>query len=220
MANYFDNDKVTAWILLYLDYDPEERKVNEDALHLREKIVVEVVKIVNAIIFTHKFIVWDDYNDLLQEASEACIKALEKFNPNYITSKGVKATAFNYFSLTAKRCLKYYTIRNKKNRENQPIEDHQFHLETPENHTLTDELAMAAIIRKIRSIMDTKKNQKFLDLVDVLEEYVKKMGTFNKRDFFRFAKFKGWSPNLIRRFMSILKDGRDELYEEIDETSY
>ena len=217
MANYFDNDKVEGWILIYLDYPIEERKVDPEALYLREKIIVEVVKIVNAIIFTHKFTVWEDYNDLQQEATEACIKALEKFNPNFITSKGVKATAFNYFSLTAKRCLKYYTIRNKKNRDNQPIEDHQFHLEADENHIMTDDIAMEAIISKIRSIVDDNKNAKFLGLVDILEEYLNKIGTFNKRDFFRFCKFKGWSPNLIRKFMAIIKDNRDDIYQEVDD---
>jgi hypothetical protein len=36
---------------------------------------------------------------------EACTKALEKFDPTYVTSKGEIATTFNYFSLTAKRCF-------------------------------------------------------------------------------------------------------------------
>jgi DNA-directed RNA polymerase specialized sigma subunit len=116
MANYYNNDEVQSWVVEYLSYPEEERKENDRALFLREKTMVEVGKIVNGIIFKHKFTIWEPYDDLYQEAMEACTKALEKFDPTYVTSKGETATTFNYFSLTAKRCLKFYTMRNKKNR--------------------------------------------------------------------------------------------------------
>ena len=45
---------------------------------IREKIFKEIGKIINGIIFTHRFTVWENYDDLYQEAAEACLKALPK----------------------------------------------------------------------------------------------------------------------------------------------
>lgn len=216
MANYFNNEAITELIVEYLAYPLEDRTVNKQALFLREQILKEVSKIINGIIFTHKFTVWEYYDDLFQEAAMACLKALDKFNPNYITSTGDKATAFNYFSLTAKRCLKFYTIRNKKNRDNLGIDDHSNNLivddDTDRKNT---ETFIENVVQETRIIFQ-KKHKKFNPLVDILDEYLHTMGSFNKRDFFRYSKSFGWSPNLIRKFLKIIKDNKDELIDHID----
>ncbi len=216
MANYFNNEAITELIIEYLAYPLEERTVEKRAIFLREQILKEVSKIINGIIFTHKFTVWEYYDDLFQEAAMACLKALDKFNPNYITSSGDKATAFNYFSLTAKRCLKFYTIRNKKNRDNLGIEDHSSNLTVDDNTSRKDtEDFIDNLVQETRLIFQ-KKHKKFNPLVDILDEYLHTMGSFNKRDFFRYSKSFGWSPNLIRKFLKIIKDNKDELVDHID----
>lgn len=213
MANYFDNDKVQGWVEEYLDYDIEDRKEDYHALFLREKTMVEVGKIVNGIIFKHKFTIWEPYDDLYQEAMEACTKALEKFNPNFITTKGERATVFNYFSLTAKRCLKFYTMRNKKNRDNFAIEDYDntlsYNLDLSES---SQSMISQDFIKHLKEIFVESGYKKFIPIIDILEEYLQKIGYFNKRDFFRFAKSYGWSPNLIRKFLKIIKDNKEEFY--------
>lgn len=209
MANYFNNDIVQGWIEEYLCFEPEERKINPHALHLREKTLVEICKIINGIIFTHKFTVWEPYDDLFQEAVEACIKALEKFNPEYITSAGKKATAFNYFSLTTKRCLKFYTIRNRKFRDNYQLDDYSENLTSSEFvHEMNETIVSDDFIQQLNQIFSDQKTRKLLPLVEILKEYLKKIGQFNKRDFFRFAKSYGWSPNLIRKFLKIIRDSQ------------
>lgn len=213
MANYFDNDATTVLIIEYLSFPLEERTINTRALFLREEILKEVSKIVNGIIFTHKFIVWETYDDLYQEASMACLKALDKFNPEYITSNGKKATAFNYFSLTAKRCLKFYTMKNKRNREGLPIEDHINNL-TIEDRRNTEDF-IKNLIYESRIIVN-KKYKKFNTLVDVLEVYLDTMKSYNKRDFFKYAKAFGWSSNLIRKFLKILKENKSEIEDKIE----
>lgn len=213
MANYFDNDAITILIVEYLAFPIEERTTNKRALFLREQILKEVSKIINGIIFTHKFTVWEYYDDLFQEAAMACLKALDKFNPEYITSNGKKATAFNYFSLTAKRCLKFYTIRNKKNRDNLAIDDHGANLFSEEE--ANNSAFIENFVTEARLIVQ-KKHKKFNPLVDILDEYLHAMGTFNKRDFFRYSKSFGWSPNLIRKFLKIIKDNKDELVDNIE----
>lgn len=213
MANYFDNPVVQGWIEEYLDFPVEERLTNPIPKNLRDKILVEISKIVNGIIFTHHFTIWEDYNDLFQEAMEAVIKALEKFNPNFITSNGTKATAFNYFSLTAKRCLKFYTIRNKKFRNNLDIADYQKDLVSDSDiNNDSYELIHKDFINQLKVIFENSKYKKLMPLIDIMEVYLKKMGIFNKRDFFRFAKFHGWSPNLIRKFLKFVKENEDFFY--------
>lgn len=211
--HYFDNEEVTEWIVEYLDYSDEDRKTLERPLYLRNKILIEVEKIVRGIIFTQKFTVWEPYDDLRQEALEACTKALDKFNPLFITSKGEYATAFNYFSLTAKRCLKFYTIKNQKNRKNKPIEDYQPYLTDEVDITESSKSIVSdSFIIQLKRVFRDNGYDKFLPLVDILQEYLEKIGEYNKRDFFRFAKFMGWSPNLIRKFLKIMNDHKDEFY--------
>lgn len=216
MANYFNNDAITELIVEYLAFPQEERTTDKRALFLREQILKEVSKIINGIIFTHKFTVWEYYDDLFQEAAMACLKALDKFNPNYITSSGEKATAFNYFSLTAKRCLKFYTIRNKKNRDNLTIEEHTNNLIVDDDtDRKNNEAFIENFVDETRLIFQ-RKHKKFIPLVDILDEYLHTMGAFNKRDFFRYSKSFGWSPNLIRKFLKIIKDNKEELVDHID----
>lgn len=243
MSNhYFNNDEVQVWMAEYIKlYKPYEECIKRAKLSarkegkifneaeffenevpdetsfrmnlLKEKIFKEVIKIINGIIFTHKFTIWETYDDLFQEASEACIKALPKFDANFITSKGVKATAFNYFSLTAKRCLKFYTIRNKDHRNHQQIEDHE-HLLKYDNE-FTEDIISENLIKEMKNILK-KNHKKFLPLLDILSEYLIKFQTYNKRDFFRYAKSYGWSPNLIRRFLKIIKEEKEHFYSEFE----
>ena len=208
---YFKNDIVQSWIEDYLSYPLEVRRTDIYCLKLRAKIMVEISKIINGIIFKHKFRIWETYDDLYQEAIEACLKALEKFNPNYITTKGERATAFNYFSLTAKRCLKFYTIRNKKNRDNSQVDEYEnilYHDCDPMENS--NAFVYENFIKELKNIFtEEQKLKKFIPLVSILQNYLEKIGDYNKRDFFRFAKSYGWSPNLIRKFFKIIKEHKE-----------
>lgn len=241
MANYFNNDVVQGWIEDYLDYLKDVNALRQEALltaeglektfseeifiqtinfekrlqmdTLRGNIFKEIGKIINGIIFTHRFTAWENYDDLYQEASEACLKALPKFNPNFITSSGKKATAFNYFSLTAKRCLKFYTIKNKKHRDNYAIDDYAYQLVSDGENHISQSFIHEEIIQNIKRVFNTTKFKKFIPLIEILQEYLEKIGEYNKRDFFRFAKSYGWSPNLIRKFLKIMAEHKEDIYE-------
>ncbi len=212
--HYYDNEVVQGKIEEYLSYPQEERLENSHTLRLREEVLKEVGKIVNGIIFTQKFTIWEPYDDLYQEAMEACTKALEKFNPNFITSKGEKATSFNYFSLTAKRCLKFYTIRNKDNRGHYQIEDYSYLL--PHDFDITEtskSIISESFVKQLKEIFVNKGYKKYIPLIDILHDYLETIGDFNKRDYFRYCKFKGWSPNLVRKFLKIMHEYKEKLYE-------
>lgn len=241
MSNYFDNTKVQGWIEDYLEYLKKLDKLKKNAKEkldskgkefdeeyflqtidweerwqmdfLKEKIFKEIGKIINGIIFTHRFTAWENYDDLFQEASEACLKALPKFDPEFITTKGQKATAFNYFSLTAKRCLKFYTIKNKKHRDNYDIADYTYQITCGDDNHMSQSFIHDEIIKNIKRVFGNNKYKKFIPLVEILQEYLEKIGEYNKRDFFRFAKSYGWSPNLIRKFLKIMFEHKEDIYE-------
>lgn len=198
MALYFNNNNAQELIRLYKNEESEETKS-----HLKDQIMLKVQKIVNGIIFTHKFTAFEHYDDLMQEAMLACIVALERFDPD-------KGTAFNYFSLVAKKSLTYFTLKNKKNRNNHSLDDFSFFL------THQDELVdfdIEILVNQLRTYFTENKYKKLQPLNDILENYLKKKRKFNKRDFFKFAKGFGFSQNLIRKYLKIIYTNKEEIYE-------
>lgn len=191
---YYDEKVMHKKVLGYLSGKTE----------LRDEILQEVSKVINGVIFTHKFTVWEPYDDLYQEAMMACLKALEKFNPHYIGANGKPASTFNYFSLTAKRCLVYYTLRNKEKRGHADIDDfHDMEAEYDNRIDYDD------FFDGFKSI-NMSKNE--AAIFDILKNYVKRVGVYNKRDFFRFARSYGWSPNLIRKFLKNIQKHKENVY--------
>jgi hypothetical protein len=115
--------------------------------------------------------------------------------------------------LTAKRCLKFYTIKNQKNRKNKAIEDYQPYLTDDTDITESSKsIVSESFVNQLKKIFKENGYTKFIPLVEILYEYLTKIGDYNKRDFFRFAKFNGWSPNLIRKFLKIISEHKEELY--------
>jgi len=201
MSQYFNNDEAQRLIDEYLhEEDPEKKS------RLRDEIMYRVKDIVIGIIFTHEFTAFEPFDDLLQEAMLASLVALDRFDPK-------KGTAFNYFSLVAKKALTYYTLKNRKNRNHFPIEDFTPFLN--EKKTVSD-FDIEVIVSQLRTFFEDSKYKKLQPLNDILEKYLKTKRKFNKRDWFRFAKSYGFSQNLIRKYLKILYHNKDEVYEDIE----
>ena len=198
MALYFNNDSVQELIRQYLTEEDSEVKSK-----LKEKIMHEVQAIVNGIIFTHKFTAFEHYDDLMQEAMLACIVALERFNPD-------KGTAFNYFSLVAKKSLTYFTLKNRRNRNNYSLDDLTYFLHQQQE---LDDFDIETLVNQLRTYYADSKYKKLRSLNDILENYLMKKRKFNKRDFFKFAKGFGFSQNLIRKYLKIIYANKKEVYE-------
>lgn len=84
----------------------------------------------------HKFYCYDSRDNLISQALLSCYEAIERFTPYKVKYKPKDEsipttyyTAFNYFSLTIKKSLMFYTMKNKKNRFLKDISDYP-HLET------------------------------------------------------------------------------------------
>ena len=198
MALYFDNKAAQELIKQYkAELDPVKKK------NLRDEIMLRVKDIVNGIIFTHEFTAFEPYDDLLQEALLASMVALERFDPE-------KGTAFNYFSLVAKKSLTYYTLKNKKNRNNPTLEFEGNFLAVKK--TITD-FDIEILVRQLRIYFQEPKLKKLQPLNDILEKYLKTKRRFNRRDFFRYCRSFGYSSNIIRKYLKIIYDNKDEVYE-------
>lgn len=197
--NYFDEPTVRAWLITYQSL---EDKTTPEAIALRDKIMVEVGKVVNGIIFTHRFTAYDQYDDLYQEAMMACLGALDRFDPSYITSTGKPASLFNYASLTAKKALTFYTLRQSKHRGHADVTEF-FDVASQESNL---EETVDRIINAARRVCPEKHQP----ILQVFEGYIQ-YGVYNKRAFYRLCRTRGFSTSKTRGFMSLLKDNREEL---------
>lgn len=203
MANYFDEEVVRPWLLEYQSLP----KDSPDSARLRGKLMCEIGKIVKAIIHTHHFTMYEPYDDLYQEAIVACLKALDKFDPNYITDKGVHSSVFNYFSLTAKKTLIFYTLRQAKHRGHADV-DAMYDI--PEQSTADVSALCDTLVQNIRRIM-TEQKPSYLPLVDLLEEHLYAVGTFNRRKFYALGRERGYKTHKLRTFFLIIKDNKEYL---------
>lgn len=169
--------------------------------------MIEVGKIVTAIIFTHKFTVWEPFEDLYGTAMLACWGALGRFNPYYFSkTTGKTVTSFNYFSLSAKQCLIYHTIHQRKHRNLHDVDNYQTWMSSNQSA----EEAVDSITSSIAEIYHGNKD--YNRLSGVLIKYLKECGSFNKRDFSSFCKSYGYKSGKIRSFLQDFCT-HQELYE-------
>lgn len=112
---YFDEENFQKMLKQYQETTILKEKVviKKDPV-LEEKLVIEVTKIVKAIISVYRYYIFEDYDDLMQHALNACFTNFMKFNKE-------KGTAFNYYSLIAKISLLNYTTRKQKHRGLQDV---------------------------------------------------------------------------------------------------
>jgi hypothetical protein len=205
MKNYFNEPAVLPHVMQYLSY--KDRKCPH-ALELRSKIMVEVAKIVSAIIFRHKFTTFMHYDDLYQEGCCACLMALDKWNPDYVNKQGKRTTLFNYFSLVTKRCLTFTTLRDKAKRSTANVDD-SIDLEAKQSAP-DDIMGFLATTRQIFKKLNFRPQ--YQKVMMLFESYLTACGLFNKRDFFRYCRGHKITSNRVRRFLAGLKKYRS-LYE-------
>lgn len=206
MSSYYKEAEVNPLIREYLLI---KEKNTPEARVLAEKIMTEVQKICSAIIFTHRYSCFGDYDDLMQTAMLACWSALHRFNPDYqsqVTGKTV--TSFNYFSLVAKNCLLYNTLRDKTNRNNFSVDD----FAVWKNNSQDTSQAVDNIIQQILTIyLDTEWSRH----ARIFCKYLVESGEYNRRFFITYSKSYGYSPCGTRKFLTDLKT-RKELYLDVD----
>ena len=211
--NYFDEEKVTRWIVEYQNTAIKE--IGEDGKiivtwkdkELEEKIMKEVMKIVKAVIQIYRYYVFEPYDDVFQHGSMSCYQNLMKWTKD-------KGTAFNYFSIIAKRSLLNYTDRRKKHRNHIDIETRLDLQDTQKNNfdfyleTLRDNL-----IDIINSNYVGKRRKNFIEITLILADYLYKTKKFvSKTDFYSWGRSYGKRSVDIREYMKAMRKHNEDLY--------
>ena len=211
--NYFNEEEATRWIVEYqrtaireINSEGVETVVWKDVV-LEEKIMVEVIKIVRAIIHVYRYYVFEDYDDCLQHANMSCYQNFMKWNKE-------KGTAFNFFSIISKRSLLNYTDRRKKHRNHSDIQDH---LDIYDNKTMNFDFYLEEVRDHLVEIVDRNfigaKRKRFVEIANILIEYLSDTKKFvSKTDFYSFAKAYKKRSIEIREFVKAMKEHGSELF--------
>ena len=203
--NYFDEENFQAMLKQYQETTILKEKVviKKDAV-LEEKLVVEVTKIVKAIISVYRYYIFEDYDDLMQHALNACFTNFMKFN----TSKG---TAFNYFSIISKISLLNYTTRKEKHRNLQDVTE-QIDLESRKEidyHEFFDSLedTLFTIIDE-NYVGTTRKN--YNKIASIILSYFKlNKKLVSKSDLYAYARSIGVKNTQVRAFVKEISNNHN-----------
>lgn len=220
--NYFDEEYVKGMIYEYQSLAetlPNEKGKpvvqNSDFYfkNLEEKITIEVMKLVKAIIYIYGYHRFEHPDDLMQAGMLACF-------PNYLKFDEKNGTAFNFFSLIAKRSLLNYTTRKKKHREVQSIED-KINIRSPKYNDNID-FFVDDMERTLSMIVDEnflgKKRKKFIIIVAIICDYLKKNKKYiGKSDLYKFAGGYGMRSLDMREFIGEMKKFYPNMCELLEE---
>lgn len=188
----------------------------QNAAPLLNTIMTETEKVIKGVIFRAGYHKREKYDICMQVATEACIKALPRFNPEF-------GTAFNYLSLTAKRSVIYYLIKKQKKKhlslDYEYMDDENLKLKNlvkQEEHTLKNLEIENLTDTVLNLISENNEHNSLTHVAQELREYLfYNQGKYDKKEFFKWAKADGISSNLLRKFVKFLKEHKDNLYKEV-----
>lgn len=213
MPKYYAEEIEKPKAIAYLNMP--NRLEDPVAIKLRDEIIVNARPIVKAIIFTHRFQVYEPFEDCEMIGLEACTKALEKFNPNYvIPSTGKKVLLFNYFSLVAKNSMKWYTMQQQKHRLHYNMDYAEITLEAPEHKNSENQEYIDNLIAELHKLFDERRI--FRVIIPVFESYLRIAGIhYKKRELYKFASKEGVSPNKMRNFLKAITINKEDLKDKL-----
>lgn len=192
------------------------RVLNEDFefKKLENLITIEVQKLVKAIIYIYGYHRFEPFDDLIQAGMLACF-------PNYLKFNEKNGTAFNFFSLIAKRSLLNYTTRKKKHREVQSIEE-KINIKSPKYSNDVD-FFVEDMERTLTKIVNEnflgKKRKKFVIIVAIICDYLKKNKKYiGKSDLYKFAGGYGIRSLDMREFIKDVKGFYPEICNLLEES--
>jgi len=207
--NYFDNQMVEGLILRY-------KKTNCSDPKLLKEIMEHLDKIIIAIINKYRFYNYYEYDDLIQEARIACIESLSRFDMNKVKQK--KKSVFSYFSNVVKRNLRFFTLNKNKKIYRETAVPPEY---LKGNGSKYDDDILFTGIVKFNDLILTFKNlfkekKRMYNLVVILEKYIKEISgiNFKTKDFIAYCKSFGYTPEYVKKFLSILREHKEEILNE------
>lgn len=211
--NYYDEEKVQALLkqfqatVVYEDPEAVKLIIKEKDSEIENMIAKEVLKIIRAIINTYRYYIFEDLDDLIQHASENCLKNYHKFNKS-------KGTSFSYFSIISKICLLNYTDRRKKHRNHSNVED-QIYLEKKIDSSfwLFSEQLETTLFEIIDESYIGNKRKHYSLIASIIMTYIKVNRKFSsKSDILRFARSYGVKNNEFRAFIKDIQKYNSNLF--------
>lgn len=204
--HYFPNDKV---IEMLEEYQQTTVTVNnakgkpvpvQKDERLENDITKEILKVVKAIIQVYRYWIFEPYDDLVQHAMHACYT-------NYLKFDRSKGSAFDYFSIIAKRSLLNYTDRRKKHRNHSDV-DEQLDL-CAEPYKDFDKV-LEELEHNLITIIDEnyigKKREKYIKIASIVIDYLGKTKKFvSKSDLYSWARSYGMRSVDVREFINEIR---------------
>ena len=216
--NYFNEEQAKEWIFKL----QETAKFGEDRdglpilvwkdTAIEHKITVEVLKVVKAVIQVYRDYIFEPYDDCVQHGIMNCYQNYFKYHPS-------KGSAFNFFSIIAKRSLLNYTDRRKKHRNHSDISEQvgikaRKHLNF--DYFLDD--LQKTLVSIVSENYEGKKKVMFLKITAILCDYLFKTKKFiGKSDFYTWCRSYGIRSIDVREFIKEMNEHHSELYFGIDE---
>ena len=206
--NYFDEKYVVG---LILEYQKSVYMINgivmQRDLKIENLIIIELDKIALAICNQYRYHIFEPLEDLMQECRKEFFRNLTKFT----TDKG---TAFNYFSLIAKRHLLNYTTRRSKHRNLNDV-DEQVDLESRRdiNYDLFFDDLETTLFRLINENYLRTKRKKYLVIASVILDYLRKTRKYvSKTDMYSWGRSYGLKTSEIREFITEMSKHKEDIF--------
>ena len=214
--NYFNEDEFIKLLKQYQNSIVFNKK--GEIIKKDEKIELELVKrvdaIIKAIIMIYRYYIFEDYEDLKQHALHACFKNFIKYDPS-------KGTAFNYFSIIAKKSLLNYTTRRKKHRELHNIDDY-VHLSNENRDSLSVFLDNfeGLLLNIINENYTGKKRKDFIKIATVLVNYFRHTNVFvSKTDMYSWTRSYGIKNAEVRNFINEMQKYNSKIFALVEDNN-
>jgi len=209
--NYFNSKEVESWIL---DYQKTIKMHNGTVIwkdkKLEEKITIEVLKVIRAIINQYKYYMFEPREDLEQHALLDSYKNYLMFHPS-------KGSAFNYFSLISKISLLNFTTRKKRHRMNFDIEEQVYlHAQPISNFELFLEDLEKTLYRINDENYLKKQRERQNQIIAVLIDYLKTHKLFvGKQHMNNYFRNFGIKSNEFRGFIKEINQFNEEIFSNV-----
>lgn len=179
---------------------------------LEQLLVIEVLKIVKAVINRWRFYIYEDYDDLIQHGIMNCYTNFAKFN----TSKG---SAFNFFTKISRMSLLNYTTRRKKHRVHTDIET-QEHLEG--RYSQNKEFFFDSLEISLFKIVDENfvgnRRKKYVAISSLMLDYMRKTEKFiSKSDLYSWMRSYGIKNVEVREFVRSVERYNENIFDILEE---
>lgn len=194
-----------------LEYNEDGEVIKKNEL-VEQKLTLEILKIVKAVINKRRYYVFEDYDDLIQHGIMNCFTNFAKFN----TSKG---SAFNFFTKISHTSLLNYTLRRKKHRVHTDIETQdQLIGRYSQNKDFFFDNLEVSLFKIIDENFVGNRRKKYVMISSLILDYMKKTEKFiSKSDLYSWMRSYGIKNVEVREFIRSIEQYSEHIFDILEE---